>query len=72
VVLVPVPVLDPGFIVQLPEGRLLSITLPVATAQVGCVMVPTVGADGVIGCTGITAFSDKTETHPAALAIVKL
>ena len=49
VVLVPVPDLAPGLIVQLPEGRLLSITLPVARVQVGCVTIPTVGADGVTG-----------------------
>lgn len=71
-VLVPVPVLDPGFIVQLPAGRLLRITLPVANAHVGCVIVPTVGAGGVNGCTSITALSDNTDTHPDALATVKL
>jgi len=35
--------------VQLPEGKLLNTTLPVASAQVGCVMVPTTGAAGVTG-----------------------
>ena len=72
VVLVPVPVLAPGFIVQLPEGRLLRITLPVATAQLGCVIVPTVGAEGVAGCMGITAFSDNSDTHPEEFVTVKL
>ena len=47
VVLVPVPFMLPGLIVQLPDGSALSTTLPVTTAQVGCVMVPTAGADGV-------------------------
>ncbi|CAM3695347.1 hypothetical protein FLGE108171_10920 [Flavobacterium gelidilacus] len=36
--------------VQLPDGNPLNTTLPVAVAQVGCVMVPTVGALGVAGC----------------------
>ena len=49
VVLTPVPAIAPGLIVQFPAGRPLNITLPVATAQVGWVMVPTVGADGVAG-----------------------
>ena len=35
VVLAPVPVIAPGLMVQLPAGKLFSITLPVATAQVG-------------------------------------
>ena len=35
--------------VQLPAGRPLKATLPVAVAQVGCVIVPGVGADGVTG-----------------------
>ena len=38
------PVIPPGLIVQVPAGRPLSTTLPVATAQVGWVIVPTVGA----------------------------
>jgi len=47
VVLAPVPVTAPGLIVQLPAGKPLNITLPVANAHVGCVMVPTVGAAGI-------------------------
>ena len=46
VVLVPVPVIDPGLIVQVPDGKPLNTTLPVDTVQVGCVIVPTVGAVG--------------------------
>jgi len=38
------PVMLPGLIVQVPEGRPLSTTLPVATSQVGWVIAPTVGA----------------------------
>ena len=49
VALLPVPVIDSGFIVQFPDGNPLSITLPVATVHVGCETVPIVGADGVAG-----------------------
>ena len=49
VVLKPVPAIAPGLIIQLPAGKTLNTTLPVATAQVGWVMVPTAGADGVAG-----------------------
>ena len=36
--------------VQLPAaGNPLRLTLPVAVEQVGCVIDPTIGADGVIG-----------------------
>lgn len=52
VVLVPEPVLvvPPGLRVTVHspvEGRLLSITLPVGRAQVGCVTVPGTGAVGL-------------------------
>ena len=50
VVVAPVPATAPGFIVQLPAGSPLKTTLPVATAQVGCVIAPTTGAVGVGGC----------------------
>ena len=43
------PAMPPGLMVQLPAGKPLNITLPVAKAQVGCVMVPTIGAVGVAG-----------------------
>ena len=51
VVLAPVPivVIVPGVLVNVHvpvAGKLLKATLPVAVAQVGCVMVPTVGAEG--------------------------
>ena len=41
------PVRFPGLIVQVPDGRPLSATLPVETVQVGCVIVPTTGASGM-------------------------
>jgi hypothetical protein len=49
VVDVPEPVMAPGLIVQLPAGKPLNITLPVESAQVGCVIVPATGAVGVAG-----------------------
>ncbi len=53
VLVVPVPVIvEPpvAVTVQLPlDGRPLKATLPVAVAQVGWVIVPTTGADGVKG-----------------------
>jgi len=70
VLLVPVPAMDPGFIVQLPAGRLFSVTLPVASAQVGCIMAPTVGAVGVEGCALITILTDADEEHPTELVTV--
>ena len=73
VVVVPVPVIAPGLIVQVPDaGRLFNTTDPVATVQVGCVMMPTVGAAGVAGCGSITTSADGGEVHPAALVTVKL
>jgi len=50
VVLVPVPVMDPGLMVQVPDaGNPFNTTLPVATRQVGWVMVPMDGSAGVGG-----------------------
>jgi hypothetical protein len=53
VVVVPVPVVvvPPGDLVKVHVpvgGKLFSTTLPVATVQVGCVIVPTVGAGSVL------------------------
>ena len=56
--------------IQLPEGKPLNITLPVAVEQVGCVMVPTIGAYGVTGCEAITTLAEAAEVHPAALVTV--
>ena len=48
VVVVPVPLTAPGFIVQVPvAGKPDNATLPVAVAQVGWVIVPTAGAVGL-------------------------
>jgi len=75
VVLVPVPVLviPPGVLVkvQVPvPGKLFNTTLPVGTAHVGCVLVPTVGADGEAGTALITIFDDEDEVHPDTLVTV--
>ena len=64
------PAIAPGLIVQFPAGKPLNSTLPVATAQVGCIIVPAVGAVGVAGCALITIFADATEVHPAELVTV--
>ena len=70
IVLDPVPVIPPGLIVQLPAGKPFNTTLPVAKIQVGCAMVPTIGADGVAGCALITTFADAAEVHPTAFVTV--
>jgi hypothetical protein len=72
VVLPVLPAILPGLMVQFPAGKPLRTTLPVATAQVGCVIAPTIGADGVAGCALITTSADNTEVHPAASVTVKL
>jgi hypothetical protein len=59
-------------IVQLPEGRPLRATLPVAVAQVGCVMVPTIGASGVAGWVLMVALVEATEVQPTELVTVKV
>ena len=72
---VPVVVVPPGFrvSVQVPvEGRPLSTTLPVATVQVGWVMVPTTGAVGLAGGVLMTTFPDVTETQLKELVTVKV
>jgi hypothetical protein len=63
------PVIDPGLIVQFPVGNPFNTTLPVATVQVGCVIVPAVGADGVAGCAVIVTLV-PVDIHPAALFAV--
>ena len=75
VLLVPVPVIDiaPGVLVkvQVPvAGKLFNTTLPVETAQVGCVIVPIAGANGKSGAALITMFDDEDEVQPAALVTV--
>ena len=72
VVLLPLPLIVPGLIVQLPAGKPLKITDPVASAQVGCVMVPTVGAEGVAGCALMITSPDAADRQPSEFVTVKL
>jgi hypothetical protein len=59
-------------IVQLPPGKPFNITLPVATAHVVWVMVPTVGTVGAPGAVLITTLAEAANVHPAASVTVKL
>ena len=74
VVILPVVVTLPGVRVSVhePAGKPLNTTEPVGTAQVGCVIVPTVGLDGVAGCGLITTFADTVDVQPAAFLTVKV
>jgi hypothetical protein len=56
--------------IQLPEGNPFNTTLPVATVQVGWVMVSTVGVPGVDGCALMTTLPDTSDVHPDALVNV--
>lgn len=71
VVVVVFPLMAPGFNVQLPEGKPLSTTLPVAVEQVGCVIVPTTGTEGVTGWVFITTTADAGLVQPTELVMVK-
>ena len=71
----PVIVAPPGeaVTVQDPEaGNPLNATLPVATLQVGCVIVPIIGVEGVTGCVFIMAFEEATEVQPVEFVTVKV
>ena len=65
----PLPAIAPGFIVQAPAGNPLKATLPVGVVQVGCVIVPTIGATGAAGTALITTFALATEIHPVAVSV---
>jgi hypothetical protein len=70
---VPVEVVPPGVLVKVHvpvAGKPLKTILPVGNAQVGCVIVPTIGAVGVVGCVFITTFADADEVQPEALVTV--
>jgi hypothetical protein len=72
VVVAPLPVMAPGFIVQAPDGKPLKATLPVGTVQVGWVMVPTIGAV-VVGTALMTTLAEATEVQPVTVEVtVKL
>ena len=71
-VVVPLPAIAPGFIVHAPAGKPLKATLPVGDVQVGCVIVPTIGALAV-GTALITTLALEAEIHPVDASVtVKL
>jgi hypothetical protein len=72
VVLAPDPEIAPGLIVHVPVGKPLSITEPIATKQVGWVIVPTVGVLGVTGWVLITTLAVALDVQPTELVTVKL
>ena len=77
VALVPVPVVvvPPGVLVkvQLPlAGKPFNTTLPVATEQVGWVIIPTIGAVGVAGWVVITTLVDADDIQPETLVTVNV
>ena len=68
-------VVPPGVLVNVHvplPGKPLNATLPVATEQVGWVIVPTPGAEGDVVCALIITFPDAGETQPEALVTVKV
>ena len=69
VVVVPVPEIAPGLIVQVPvPGRPFSITLPTGAAHdEGWVIVPIIGAAGATGAALITTVAEARDMHPASL-----
>jgi hypothetical protein len=73
VVPVPVEVVPPGDLVKVHvpvAGRPPKTTLPVANAQFGWVIVPTVGAVGADGGAMISTLADTGEVQPDALVTV--
>ena len=53
-------------------GKPFNITFPVSTLHVGCVIVPTIGADGVAACALTSTLAEAGEIHPEALVTVKV
>ena len=56
--------------VQFPAGSPFKTMLPVATEQVGWVIIPAVGAEGVTGWELIITFDEANEVHPAEFVTV--
>jgi hypothetical protein len=75
VVPVPVAVTPPGaaVTVHVPDaGSPLKSTLPVGVEQVGCVIVPTNGAVGVVGALFKTAFVEEADVQPRSFVTVNV
>ena len=74
VAVVPVPVIAPGLIVQVPvEGSPFRTTLPVkAVHDDGWVIAPITGAAGVPGGDIVITSVEERDIHPAALVTLKL
>ena len=70
---VPVPVIDPGLIVQMPvEGNPFSLTLPVREVhEDGWVIASILGVAGVPGGEIITTSVEGSDIHPAVVVILK-
>jgi hypothetical protein len=66
VVVEPEIVALPGFAVTIQgsAGKPLKATVAVAVEQLGCVIVPTTGAVGVIGWAWIATLDEAAEVHP--------
>ncbi len=66
---VPVVITSPEnlLMVQVPAGKFTSSIHPVATVQVGCVNVPTIGADGIPAGGLMVTIGVTGELHPASL-----
>ena len=66
----PDPAIAPGLMVHVPAGSPVSSILPVAVEQVGCVIVPMVGAEGVGGCALMVVEAEAAEGQPTELVTV--
>ena len=66
------PVISPGLIVQVSEGKPLNTTLPVPEIQVAWVMVPTTGAAGGFTQPHDTENADPVVEHPEEFLTVML
>jgi hypothetical protein len=67
VVLVVLPAILPGLIVQLPEGNPLNTTFPVDDVQLVCVIVPTIGAERI--AKGAAVPYPAKLVHPFTVAV---
>ncbi len=74
VVLVPIPEIAPGLIVQASvAGKPFNTTVPVGAPHVeGCVIMPAIGAVGARGAALITTSADGCDIHPAEAVTLKL